>query len=171
MAATIFFLDSRWKQRVPRLLLNALAAGLLADTVKLVVWRTRPRFFDPLESSTFTGTVFTANGSDWLRLLDSTQHSFPSAHTAVAVATALTLGRFYPAARGWFLCLAVLCAMNRIDGGSHFTSDVCWGAALGLVVTHYCWHSPRVARLLRRWERVEERLFVDTEVRSERRAA
>lgn len=171
IAVTIFFLDGQWRRRVPRLILHSLAAGLLADAVKLMVWRTRPRFFDPRIASSFTGTIFTAEGNDWLQLLDSTQHSFPSAHTAVAVAAALTLGRFYPAARGWFLCLAVLCAMNRVDGGSHFASDVCWGAALGVVVTQYCWQSARVGRLLDRWERVEARFAVGENPSSQRRAA
>jgi membrane-associated phospholipid phosphatase len=171
IAVTIFFLDGRWKRRVPRLIFHGLAAGLLADVVKLMVWRTRPRFFDPLSSSSFTGTIFTAKGTDWLQLLDSTQHSFPSAHTAVAVACALTLGRFYPAARGWFVCLAALCAMNRVDGGSHFASDVCWGAALGVAATQYCWQSGRVGRLLDRWERVEDRFSVGENSPPQRQAA
>ena len=47
---------------------------------------------------------------------------------------AYSLGRLYPRGRLWFYVLAGLCAMNRIDGGAHFASDVCWGAALGYLM-------------------------------------
>ena len=152
MAITIFFLDRRWVARAPRLILHGLMAGLFADVVKLMVWRTRPRYFEDLGQSTFTGTILTASREDLTNLLNSSQHSCPSAHTAVAVAAALTLARFYPAARGWFFCLAFLCAMHRVDGGAHYASDVCWGAALACISTHFLWRSSRVDSLLRRWE-------------------
>ena len=125
IAVTIYFLDRQWASRVPRLLTHGLAAGLLADVIKMSVWRVRPRFADLVEQS-FTGTFLSASAKDWSNVLDSRYHSFPSAHTAVAVAAAVTLGRFYPAARGWFLCLALLCAVQRVDGGSHYPSDVFW---------------------------------------------
>ena len=155
IALTVYFLDSRWASRVPRLVTYGLAAGLAADLVKLGVWRIRPRYLEALDQSTFAGTILTTEGWQWSALLDSNRHSFPSAHTAVAVATALTLARFYPSARGWFAFLALLCAMNRVDGGAHFASDVCWGAALGYAVAQFCWHSRGLDRFLSRWERLD----------------
>ena len=146
-------------------------ADLAADLVKLGVWRVRPRFFESSDGSTFAGTILTTEGWEWSALLDSSRHSFPSAHTAVAVATALTLARFYPSARSWFACLALLCAMNRVDGGSHFASDVCWGAALGYVVTLCCWRSPTVSGFLSRWERLDHANVTAAENVAPRQAA
>jgi membrane-associated phospholipid phosphatase len=40
----------------------------------------------------------------------------------------------YPHARRWFFALAILVAANRVEGGAHFASDVCWGAAVGYVL-------------------------------------
>ena len=124
-----------------------------------------------MDQSTFAGTILTSDGWEWSVILDSSRHSFPSAHTAVAVATALTLARFYPAARGWFACLAFQCAMNRVDGGAHFASDVCWGAALGFVVTQFCWRSPRLAKFLSRWERLDGDNLTTAKGATSRRAA
>jgi membrane-associated phospholipid phosphatase len=171
IALTIYFLDPQWMRRSPRLVIHGLAAGLAADLVKLGVWRVRPRFFEDPNQSSFAGTILTTDSWEWSTLLDSTRHSFPSAHTAVAVATALTLARFYPSARGWFVFLAFLCGMNRVDGGSHFASDVCWGAALGFVITQFCWRSPTIARFLSRWERLDRASVAATAEAASRQAA
>ena len=154
MGITIFLLDPKRRGGLPRLALNCVAAGFSANLIKLSVWRTRPRIFEGLESegSTFLGTIFTASDWTWAQLIDSSQHSFPSAHTATAVAVAITLSKWYPAGRWWFASLALLCAFNRVDGGAHYVSDVCFGAALGYGVTQFCYHSAKVNRFLARWE-------------------
>ena len=108
IAVTIYFLDRQWASRVPRLLTHGLAAGLLADVIKMSVWRVRPRFADLVEQS-FTGTFLSASGKDWSNVLDSRYHSFPSAHTAVAVAAAVTLGRFYPPSAAGFYAWRCVC--------------------------------------------------------------
>lgn len=154
---TIFLLDPKHRTALPRMVFNCLAAGLSADLIKVMVWRTRPRTFELLEANggTFVGTIFTNHDWTWSQLADSNQHSFPSAHTATAVAMAITLSKIYPAARWWFATLAFLCALNRIDGGAHFVSDVCFGAALGFGVTHFCYQAPWVNRFLARWEQAD----------------
>lgn len=129
---TIWFIDNRNRGQIPRTLICCFGGGLLADLLKLIVWRTRPRSFE-LDLSvwdSFDGSILVSR-FEWGQLFDSAQHSFPSAHAAVAVGFAITLGRMYPNARGWFIVLSALCALNRTDGGAHFASDVCWGACLG----------------------------------------
>jgi len=66
--------------------------------------------------------------------LDRSLQSFPSAHTATAFGLAIGLVRIYPRARWLFFCLATLAAVQRLEAGAHFLSDVCAGAALGLFV-------------------------------------
>lgn len=113
---------------------GALLAGLLANAVKLLVGRTRPRNFDPAVSDvlqTFQGWFPWGTGG-------SAAQSFPSAHTATAVGLAVTLAAVYPQARWWFYFLAVLVGCHRIESSAHFPSDVCAGAALGWIVGHLC---------------------------------
>ncbi len=159
IALTIYFLDADRRKFLPRLVANCLAAGLAADLIKVMIWRTRPRTFELLvkDDSTWVGTIFTADAWTWEILLDSSRHSFPSAHTATAVAMAITLTVLYPAGRTWFLILASFCAANRIDGGAHYVSDVCWGAALGILVTTCLYRNRRANQFFARWERVDER--------------
>lgn len=135
IAITIWILDRSRREKLAHLIWAFAAAGLTADLIKLQVWRLRPRSFfdDGFDGGLgFVGSIW--SGGDWRIATDHAYHSFPSAHTACAVALAIHLGRLYPAGRLWFGVLAALCAMNRIDGGAHFASDVFWGAAVGYVI-------------------------------------
>jgi membrane-associated phospholipid phosphatase len=137
---TVWLLDPLRRRHTMDVGLSFVIAGLTSDVIKLQFWRLRPRTY--LESgavdSTFVGslwsTLWREGQVDWSAALEASQHSFPSAHTASAVALAVSLGRLYPAGRRWFFVLAGLCAMNRIDGGAHFASDVAAGAGLGYLI-------------------------------------
>jgi membrane-associated phospholipid phosphatase len=59
-------------------------------------------------------------------------NSFPSGHTAGAVAVARTLGRAYPRAAGPALALAVGIAAVQVPRGKHYPVDLLAGAAIGL---------------------------------------
>jgi membrane-associated phospholipid phosphatase len=60
--------------------------------------------------------------------------SFPSGHTAAAVAFASAAGRIVPAAGVPLHCLAALVGYSRIHTGVHYPSDVIGGALIGSVV-------------------------------------
>ena len=158
IAGTIYLLDPERRKFLPRLVGNCLAAGLTADLLKVMFWRTRPRTFSalPQDESTWIGTIWTEQTWTWDILFDSSRHSFPSAHTATAVAMAITLSVLYPAGRYWFATLAAFCAANRIDGGAHYVSDVCWGAALGILVMIVMYRGKWVNQFFARWEQDED---------------
>src|SRR5438105_2140316 len=61
------------------------------------------------------------------------RESFPSNHTASAVAMSAVLAQLYPAAAPTFWALAVACAVLRYVLDAHFPSDVVAGVALGYV--------------------------------------
>jgi membrane-associated phospholipid phosphatase len=127
-------IDSRGWRIVPRLLVSAYVAGMLANLLKLLVVRLRPEEFDlslsVLES--FQGWApWHANAYEIGRAVQS----FPSGHTATAMGLGLAFCRLYPRATWFFLLLATLAGMQRMEASAHFLSDVLTGAALGFFVT------------------------------------
>ena len=60
--------------------------------------------------------------------------SFPSNHSAIAAASAVTLARFEPAWRWPMLTLATLVGGSRVRVGVHHRTDVAAGLALGVGV-------------------------------------
>jgi undecaprenyl-diphosphatase len=61
----------------------------------------------------------------------NSRESFPSNHTASAVAMSAVLAHFYPGASATFWALAIACALLRYVLDAHWPSDVVGGAALG----------------------------------------
>lgn len=163
IAITIYLLDPPRRKQLAHLVTAFAFAGLTADLIKLQIWRVRPRsYFDlGLEGSTFAGSFWSSFSWDWSIVSNTAYHSFPSAHTACAVALAIHLGRLYPAGRVWFMVLAALCAMNRVDGGAHYASDVCWGAAVGFLVAVWMPEPIGLLKSLRRI-RPSAHLSIDT---------
>jgi undecaprenyl-diphosphatase len=95
-----------------------LTALLVDGVVKPLVWRDRP--FAALTD---------------VRVIDARPptSSFPSGHTAVAVAGAIAVSQLLPGARvAWWL-LAATIAISRVYVGVHFPSDVLAGAIVGLL--------------------------------------
>ncbi len=126
IAGTMFVLDPGGG-KILRVLGSALAGGMGANVVKMLISRKRPQSLEliPAEiSETFLGVLrFGAGGSN--------HQSFPSGHTATAVATAVALASIYPRGRTWFLFLAGLVAAQRMHTSAHYLSDVLAGAAIG----------------------------------------
>jgi len=144
IAFAVYSLDPGKRWAIPRLLAIAFSGGLVANAIKFLVVRTRPRGFDLT-----TGEVWqTLLAWTWQR--SSLNESFPSAHTATAVAFAVVLGAMYPHARRFFLALALLVGIQRVTSGAHFASDVCAGAAVGWFVAMTWLRLPGSARWLRR---------------------
>ncbi|MGH7193299.1 MAG: phosphatase PAP2 family protein [Candidatus Saccharimonadales bacterium] len=130
IVVTIFVLDPAARRRLPRFIAAVALGGLGANVVKLLIARDRPGAVDLLN------VEVVRTFGDWLPLAHngSLHQSFPSAHTATAVAMALMLSALYP--RGWrlFGTLAALVAAQRVLSGAHFLSDVWAGAAVGWLV-------------------------------------
>ncbi len=149
-------LDRQRRWAIPRVLLCALAAGGLADLLKLIVLRVRPYEFRPFELGLDSSVWSTFNG--WFPALTagSPGQSFPSAHTATAVGFAAALIWVYPQGQRLFCILAILVGCQRIVCGAHYPSDVLIGAAAGWVVAQLFLNVGLApgwfARLERRWK-------------------
>ena len=100
------------------------AAAVVAMLIKRLVSRVRPghenagRFLGP----------------SWKHA--NYKESFPSSHSASAVALSVTLATLYPGAAGTFWSLALACAALRYILDAHWPSDVLGGIALGYAVAH-----------------------------------
>jgi len=122
-----------------------MAAAPYLILARLFIHRCRPDSWRDWASGAVWST-FAAGGA-----------SFPSGHTATAVAFSIVLAAAYPRGRWVFLPLAVLCGVARVLTLDHFVSDVIAGAILGLVAGCLAVFSPSLTRLLNRIVRRFER--------------
>jgi lipid A 4'-phosphatase len=101
-------------------------SGLAVDLVKWVAGRARPKllFSDGDYYFGWWGT----RSDFW---------SFPSGHTANAVAVALALSSIWPRCRAVAAIFAVLVAASRIIITAHYVSDVVMGAFLAFAIVPY----------------------------------
>ncbi len=67
------------------------------------------------------------------------RESFPSSHSACAVALSVMLTLLYPQAAATFWGLALTCAVLRYILDAHWPSDVLGGIALGYGLAHVTW--------------------------------
>ena len=120
-------LDPRQKRSLGWMFAGSLGAGLMANSVKLLIRRTRPRDFDWTGTSVWDTFVRDDSGGGGMQ-------SFPSSHTAVAVGLAVVLMTAYPRGRWFFVAMAIFVGMQRIVSSAHFPSDVFAGAVVGWLV-------------------------------------
>lgn len=145
---TAYVLDPDQRRRMVRILSSVVGAGLLANLVKLMVGRSRPRVMmvDHVWDS-FTGwfPVWTRGGTQVRVSLDV--QSFPSGHAIVATSLAIGLSVLYPRGRWLFACFAVLASLQRVQALAHYLSDTLASAAIACLFCGVCFD----ARLLGRW--------------------
>jgi membrane-associated phospholipid phosphatase len=107
----------------------AVAGGLVAEPLKLILRRERPWAHD--------GEYVFRSFAE--RPLSSGGLALPSSHALVAFAAAAMLARLFPrAAPVWYL-LAAGCGLSRVAAGAHFVSDVVVAALAGWLTVHGIW--------------------------------
>ncbi|MFF4845576.1 phosphatase PAP2 family protein [Streptomyces collinus] len=75
--------------------------------------------------------------------------SFPSGHTAAAVAFTAAVAPTWPAAGAACAAPAAMVALERVQSGAHYPSDVAAGAAIGLASAWLTCNAPRL--IMRHW--------------------
>jgi membrane-associated phospholipid phosphatase len=119
-ALLIWKLDPQRAYKIDKALLIAvLGVAIVGTFLKRLLGRARPRREN---AGKFLGPSF---GHANFR------ESFPSSHSASAVAFAVVLSAAYPPAAGIFWILALICAILRYVMDAHWPSDVLAGIALG----------------------------------------
>ena len=148
----ILALDPQRRWGIPRIATTAFGAGIAVNLIKICIVRWRPCYFvergEPFPDS--VGETF----GRFLPLLTETsrQQSFPSGHTATAVALAAALFWLYGRGRTLFVVLAVLVACNRVQTNAHYLSDTLVGAAVGCLAASVCLHRGALAGWFERKE-------------------
>lgn len=123
-ALLVFQLDPRPQRG--RLALGVIAAVLATSVVAMLVKRLVSRVRPNHENA---GKFL---GPSWRHA--NYKESFPSSHSACAVALSVALTTLYPSAAVTFWVLALLCAGLRYVLDAHWPSDVIGGIALGYAV-------------------------------------
>jgi undecaprenyl-diphosphatase len=129
-AAIVWELDK--EQRIAKaasILIASIGAALVGMIIKRLLGRVRP---NREHAGRFLGPT-------WKHA--NFRESFPSNHTASAVAMSAVLAQLYPAAAPTFWTLAVACALLRYVLDAHWPSDVVGGIALGYAAAVATLHS------------------------------
>lgn len=125
----LFFLFFRYvrknglyAERARFVFLSVAVSGLLTDLLKLVFSRSRPGLF--YDEGAYGFDLFAFHG-------EHAFNSFPSGHATTVAALAAALWIINPKCGIAGSVLAVLVMVSRIVLGSHFVSDVVFGAYIG----------------------------------------
>jgi membrane-associated phospholipid phosphatase len=111
--------DPRHKDAVLAVIVAVAGTSLIATLIKRLLGRVRPRREN---AGRFLGPT-------WRHA--NYRESFPSSHSACAVALSVVLAQLYPAGAEIFWGLAITCAILRYIMDAHWPSDVFGGVALG----------------------------------------
>ncbi len=95
-------------------------AGLIANLLKSILGRARPKLFDTMGQFEFKLFAF-----------DADYASFPSGHATTVFALATVIAILWPRGRVLIYTVAAWIAASRIFIGAHYFTDVVVGAALG----------------------------------------
>jgi membrane-associated phospholipid phosphatase len=96
--------------------------GLMTNLLKRLVGRGRPTEFDASGAFSFQN-IF----NDW------TFQSFPSGHSATAIATAFVVGFLRPPLFPIFFVVGIVVAISRVPIGMHYPTDIFAGAIVGML--------------------------------------
>jgi len=121
-----FLRENKFQMAFGNATLAIIIAMFVTGLLKISFGRMRPNMFEALGITEFRPFS-----------LSNTFHSFPSGHTAAALALLVSLGIVFPKCRIITWTLSVLVAISRIAIGSHWPSDVVFGALIGTLSAYF----------------------------------
>lgn len=130
IAIVVGVLDRRGKSRFAWTLMGGWGAGIVANGLKFLVGRTRPKALLADGAVEATATTFAGWWPGDISSYDL--QSFPSAHAATAAGLAVVLSAMYPRGRWVFLLFTLLSGWQRVQALAHYPSDVFFGIAVGI---------------------------------------
>jgi len=128
-AVLVLQLDANGRKVIVPLLVATFGVSVVATIIKRLTGRVRPN---------------REHAGEWLGPTlkhANFRESFPSSHSANAVAMSAVLALAYPHAAATFWALAILCAALRYVLDAHWPSDVMGGVALGYAAAAVTWRA------------------------------
>lgn len=138
--ALIWTLAPGYRRNLPRLLAAYGLAGLVVNLIKLLIPRLRPSAGPEM------------NLPETMLNWDYVSQSFPSGHSAAAVALGLSLAILFPRGRWVFITLAALACLQRVVFDAHWPSDVLAGSAIGVWAVAVLYRTSWADRIFGRFE-------------------
>jgi membrane-associated phospholipid phosphatase len=132
---SLLWIDIKNRTKLWRTTAFVMICAATANAAKYLIPRTRPYIYEEVFPKTSWETFSSPLTKSWF---DETVRSFPSGHSATAVAMAIGLSYVYPRGRWLFMSLALLAIAQRLFSAAHYASDLVAGATITCAVT-FAW--------------------------------
>lgn len=138
--ATLLWIDVANRDKLRSACIFTAICAVLANAFKYMIPRTRPHSVDssPIEILTSWDTWGIPWTGSWF---EEEIRSFPSGHSATAVAFAIGLSHVYPRGKWIFGGVAATACLQRMVSSAHFLSDIMGGVTVALCVSVLFWRS------------------------------
>lgn len=154
---SVFLMAPQVRPLIPRLVTMVAGASAVATVAKMFVLRLRPSQINLELASLETAWWWQFDWSlEHVAMFDASSRSFPSGNMATAIALTIGLGVAIPKGRWLFVLFCGLTALERMQTGSHFFSDVVGGFAVGLLWSYVCVHPKLLGSLFDKMEAAED---------------
>ena len=136
--ATLLWIDVKDRPKLWQAAFFSLICGSAANAATLFVPRYRPHSLDQAEIE--IASSWQTWGAPWTgSWFDEQLRSFPSGHSATAVALAIGLTQVYPRGKWIFASLATVACLQRLVSSAHFLSDIMGGVMISMVISLWYW--------------------------------
>lgn len=128
---SLLWIDVKNRAKLWKAIAFVALCAIVANAAKYFIPRNRPHSYKEMFDYTFPPSSWDTFGSPLTKSwFDEALRSFPSGHSATAVAMAIGLTYVYPRGRWVFLTLAVLAMLQRLFSGAHYASDILAGVTI-----------------------------------------
>ena len=130
----LLMVDTKNRAKLVQVCVLVSISGVASNAAKYLIPRIRPHAMNkapfPIQSGWETWGV--PGSGSWF---EEALRSFPSGHSATAVALAIGLSYVYPRGRWVFAILAFMACLQRLVSGAHFLSDIMAGSGIAILTS------------------------------------
>ncbi len=135
---TLIWIDLRNRKKLWCAAFFTVICGTASNAAKMMIPRYRPHSLD--QSEIAIDSSWQTWGLPWTGSWGDEQfRSFPSGHSAMAVAMAIGLTQVHPRGKWFFSAIAAAACLQRLESQAHFLSDIMGGITITLVISLCYW--------------------------------